>query len=42
MLFKKEKLIKVKKKIKKNTFEKTPIIINNKEKKINNIIVSFD
>ena len=43
MIFKKEKSTKVKKKIKKkNMIEKTPIIINNKEKKINNIIVSFD
>jgi hypothetical protein len=43
MLFKKENSTKVKKKNKKkNTIEKTPIIINNKEKKINKIVVSFD
>ena len=42
-LFKKEKSTKSKKKIiNKKTIEKTPIIINNKEKKVNNIIVSFD
>lgn len=43
IIFKKEKSKKIKKKVKKkNIIEKTPIIINNKEKKISNIIVSFE